>query len=191
MVVLRSRMLPSASSAAPLFPDYLAWSRRGNIFRHHLTPPSRRLPCGAERPPFLSDGPEGHPGPSMKALLSSPVSNFSRMTGSIKSALAGKRSSPVWCGRQVKRRRALRARNPPRDSLADGAPMASVLPGSQAEPGSLVGHRTPELCLPKRTGIRSLTSPAVIRQAAVLLLHRRELPPRLHPAMAPGGFFRC
>jgi len=113
------------------------------------------------------------------------------MTGSIKSALAGKRSSPVWCGRQVKRRRALRARNPPRDSLADGAPMASVLPGSQAEPGSLVGHRTPELCLPKRTGIRSLTSPAVIRQAAVLLLHRRELPPRLHPAMAPGGFFRC
>jgi hypothetical protein len=51
--------------------------------------------------------------------------------GSIRATLdlAERLSFPVSSPRRVKRRWALRARNPPRDNPADGAPMAPVLPG--------------------------------------------------------------
>src|SRR5262249_39756665 len=52
-------------------------------------------------------------------------------------------------GRRVKRSRALRGRNPTRDSSADGAPMAlrTVAPNRAGGRGPFPGHRTPEPCL--------------------------------------------
>jgi len=156
----------------------------------------------------------------MKTHLSSPVTNFpfsgsvsssGRIAG-LGRGVTGCGSLRPSCGRshqtqsiswscsvpflpgiiatRVKRRWALRARNPPRDNPADGAPMALVLPGSQAEPGGLWAscHRTPEPCLRKRTGMLSGTSSSALRTScfsdSTLLAKRR--PPTLFLA-APVG----
>ena len=86
--------------------------------------------------------------------------------------------------RRVKRSRALRGRNPTRDNLADGAPMAllRVALNHQVVEGPFhsIGHRTPELCLRKSTVALAATSPLITRSSCLSSSSTRG-----------SGSFRC
>ena len=101
---------------------------------------------------------QGHPYPSTRRVLAGVFGavaySYPALTkeNRFRSARLGT-VPPRWLysWRLEKRSQALQACNLTRNIQADGAPMVHLAPGGKLQ-GSFFHHRTPELCLGKRTG---------------------------------------